>query len=252
MITKIEEVHVGNGAEIKLSTNENEKDTGLITKIISQEDSDEGILVVLKNGSTGYVIQILQSVELALERIEQETHFRDNKDCFYKPVMREDEIPKTIQSFLNSDGGYLYIGIKDDEDKIEDKIVGLGADRENLEQSAGISYSDGKFKDKLVTQIEGVLEKLLTGNLGKFLDYNFWKYNEKIFLEIVVKKSTYPVFYRYFSRKGNAKVFQIFYKNNKITDRKLDEFHFRDGSGKKHCETFEEYQEYYEKHFENS
>ena len=59
------------------------------------------------------VVQVINSIEIIKNRIMREDQYTENKSRFGEDIMRHNVIPKTIQSFLNSEGGYLYIGIGD-------------------------------------------------------------------------------------------------------------------------------------------
>ena len=240
--TKLSDVRPG--MYVKIKTRNNEISEGKISRVESKEDNPEGILVFINNGNAGNIIEIINSIEKIKERILSETQNEENKSNFYQPVMQNEVIPKTIQSFLNADGGYLYIGVKDDAPP-EEKIVGLDEDRKILEERYG-KLSDDKFKDQFRSDVEKTLDKFLAtdASLGPLLDFDFPVIDGKMILEINVKRSPAPVFYKCLNRNNKETVFEICLNGNEVTRRRLDEFHYRDGSRKKHCETFEEYQNY--------
>ena len=243
--TKLSDVHPG--MYVKIKTRNNEISDGEINKVVSTDDDPQGIQVFLTNGKLGNIIEIINSIEKIKERILNETQYSENKSNFYQPVMQNGVIPKTIQSFLNADGGYLYIGIKDNAQP-EEKIIGLDEDRKILEERYG-KLSDDKFKDKFRSDIEKTLDKFLASDasFGPLLDFDFPVIDGKMLLEIDVKRSPEPVFYKCLNRNNKETVFEIHINGNEVTRRRLDEFHYRDGSRKRHCETFEEYQDYVKK-----
>ena len=242
--TKIENVREDVYVKIRVLSNPNQFSEDIVHRVISQNDYKEGIIVVLKNGKKGHTINIINSPEIIKERILTETQNSENKSNFYQPVMQNEVIPKTIQSFLNADGGYLYIGVKDDAPP-EEKIVGLDEDRKILEERYG-KLSDDKLKDQFRSDVEKTLDKFLASDasLGPLLDFDFPVIDGKMLLQIDVKRSPAPVFYKCLNRNNKETVFEICLNGNEVTRRRLDEFHYRDGSRKKHCETFEEYQNY--------
>jgi hypothetical protein len=247
-VTKLSDVKEGHYARIK-SNETNEQSTGIVSSVESKSDDPNGIVVFLTNGDVGNVLEITNSSEIIKERIKSETNYSENKDRYFENVMRNMVIPKTIQSFLNSSGGFLYIGIHDDKPTVEEKIVGLGEDRKVLEKSKGI-LSFQKFEDELRTDIENVLARLLKSDaeLHSLIEYRLWEIDGKEILEIEMKRSPEPVFYKNLSRNQKEIKFEIFSSGTK-TERCLDEFYVREGSHKKPLETFEQFRKYMKDHF---
>ena len=245
--TKLSDVRPG--MYVKIKTRNNETSEGKINSIRSKEDNPEGILVFIDNGKLGNIIEIINSIDKIKERILSETQNSENKSNFYQPVMQYEVIPKTIQSFLNANGGYLYVGVKDDAPP-EEKIIGLNNDRKILEKRYG-KLSDDKFKDQFRSDVEKTLDKFLTSDAsyGPLLDFDFPVFDGKMILEINVTRCPAPVFYKCLNRNNKETVFEIHLNGNEVTRRRLDEFHYRDGSRKKHCETFEELYSYISQHF---
>ncbi|MBC8251453.1 MAG: ATP-binding protein [Candidatus Nitrosopelagicus sp.] len=243
--TKLFEVHKGMTVKIKVR-NQSKNEIGKIVKILSGMDNPNGIEVAIDSGYVGNIIEIINSTEIIKERIFQtESHYSDNKEDFYDPDMRYDSIPKAIQAFANAEGGFLYIGVKDDAPP-EEKIVGLDEDRKTLGE-----LSEGKFQDKFRSDIEDVVEKHLRPaqkSVVSLLDFDFPEIDGKIILEITIKSSSEPIFFKYFTRKNNEMVFPIKI-NDKIKNRKLDEFWYRAGSRKRETATFEEFFQYFKEHF---
>jgi len=234
---------------VKIKTRENEIIEGKIHTVVSKNDDPNGILVFLENGQRGNILEIINSKEKIKERILSETQNSENKLNYYEEVMSQDVIPKTIQSFLNAVGGYLYIGIDDDAPAGE-KIVGLDIDRHEKESKEG-KLSDDKFKDLLRSDIEKMLDRLLSCNssLGPLLSFDFLIIDGKMILEIDIKRSPEPVFYKHISRNNKEIEFGIFINDKRFTGRRLDDFWHRDGSRKKLCETNEEFYDYLRRQF---
>lgn len=224
--------------------------SGIIEEIKSESDDPQGIIVLLTNGREGHIINIINSEEDILNRIMQETNYSDNKLDFLAEPMKKISIPKAIQSFLNAEGGWLYIGVKDDAKTIEEKLVGLESEKMKLEEEIG-KITWGKFEDLYSTRILKALDSTLSSDV-KFGDLVFPKLievkNVKI-LEIVIAPSTSPVFYKFWSNNKKEIQFPISTEKNKTRQRKLDEFHYRNGPDKKECETGEELFKYIKKRF---
>ena len=247
-VTKVSDVHVGYVVEIKLR-GVSTTSFGKIIEILSGMDNPNGIEVRIEGGQVGNIIKIINSPEIIKERIFQtESHYSDNKLNFYEPIMRYHSIPLAIQAFANADGGFLYIGVKDDAPS-DKKIVGLEEDRQFVRRN-NPDISEEKFQDGFRGDIEDVVDKYLkcTKQVTKLLDFDFPEIDGKIILEITIKRSTEPIFFKYFTRKNNEMAFSIKI-NDKVKERRLDEFWYRAGSRKHQAETFEEFYQYFREHF---
>ena len=131
--TKLSNVHVGSLVKTKIR-DENRFAQGLVHEIFSNEDDPNGIYVLIDSGDDGNVVDILNDIEIVKSRIlDTESHVSDNKEGYYEPVMANEPIPHAIQAFLNSDGGYLYVGIIDDAKTETEKFKGLEEERKICE-----------------------------------------------------------------------------------------------------------------------
>lgn len=248
-VTKISEIHEEMFAEI--INNSGKKCSGKIHEIKSKSDDPEGIIVLLKTGDEGHLLSIQNSHDHIRERIISESHFSDNKENFLEPIMHDEEIPQTVQSFLNADGGYLYLGIKDDAETEKEKYVGLESEKKILEDrliksrklEPGKTLSQGKFEDKYQSEIEDALKKFLEYDfrLSDFVSYKFYSFFDKTILEIFIKSAPSPVFYCTGGVKNKQREYDIFLGGKRLTSRRLDVFYVRDGSSKTQYETFEEF-----------
>jgi len=254
--TKISDIRIGMTVKINLQNKPNAFSVGKIYEIILKNDDLAGIVVSLENGDIGNVTEVINSPEIIKERIlATESHNSENKLNFYEPVMKDKVIPLTIQSFLNSDGGYVYIGIYDDGKTLTETFVGLQEDRKILEDTLIKSQklkleeklSDTKFMDIFRSDIEKTLDKFLVcdENIGSLIDFGFPIIDDVMILEINVTSSSSPVFYKHKSRNNKEINFEIYENGKKIGDRRLDEFYYRDGSRKTRTETFEDFYKYF-------
>lgn len=231
-----------------------ETEIGKIIVVKSISDDPNGIEVSIEGGSIGNVIEVINSPEIAKEKIIHETHYAENKECFTEPIMKDKVIPQTIQSFLNADGGSLFIGVVDDPKAGEEKIIGLTQDHNFYESKYG-PMSDEKFRDKMRSELEESLTKNLSysTSFGKLLDYVWHAIDGKMILEIIIKSSSQPFFYKHYSKKNTEIIFDVgITRNNSFelhSQRKIDEFYVREGSRKKRIETFEDFTAYYKEHF---
>ena len=248
-ITKISDIR--NGLECEILLEDGNKSIGIIDHIRSKNDDDNGLYVILENGDSGNIIQILNSIHAAKKRILSESHTSENKLNYYEPVMQEEQIPHTVQAFLNSEGGYLYIGVRDDAKTESGKFVGLSNEKKILEEElikdkeleSGEELAWGKFEDLYVTAIEKKLSTILACEkyLGDLIRYEMKLINEVYILEINIKSCQSPVFYKHLNKNNNNKQFDIYFKNERVTSREFDDFYYRNGSSKLPIKTFEEF-----------
>lgn len=244
------DVHEGDYVKI-MRQNGIEHSEGEVSHVLSSSDPSK-VSVVLTNGDSGTVIQIINSDRTIEQRIMMpENQYSENKDTFGKEIMYSDVIPKTVQSFLNSGGGYLYIGVRDTGD-LNSKLVGLGYDFRLLDpDSSGIT--NDKLCDLFATRVMDSLAKYLTSRatLGELIKINFPTIQNIQIAEIVIKKSSQPWFFRNISKNNKEKKFQITFSGERIDDRNLDDFYIRCGNSKKRLDTCKEFYEYAVERFTN-
>ncbi len=109
---------------LSLINNPTEYSDGEVFWILSDADPDK-IRAVLRNGDSGTAIRVINSAQQINKRIMAESQYSENKSSFGTQDMRQDgAIPKTVRAFLNSDGGYLYIGIQDTGSLDQKLVVG--------------------------------------------------------------------------------------------------------------------------------
>jgi len=179
-----------------------------------------------------------------------ENQYSENKEVFGEDVMKYEVIPKTVQSFLNAEGGYLYIGVKD-EGTLQERVVGLAFDREIIEKSKGGKLSIEKFQDYLEMELNDILTKYLafTSPIGPLIEINYPEINGKNILEIHIAKSPAPFFFKNLTRKNLPKKFDIRFANDTLGQRFLDDFYIRSGGKKRPLETFEQFYNYFKEHW---
>ena len=127
------------------------------------------------------------------------------------------------------------------------------------ELEPGSKLSEGKFIDELTMMIIAVLEKFLVSDYpimsaveGPLIDFDFPVINDVRILEVNVKQSPEPFFFKYISKKNKEIEFDIILNNEKVTTRKLDEFYYREGGQKERIHTFHEFFKYYKSRFQKS
>ena len=205
--------------------------------------------VRLLNGNIGCVREIIESESIIKARIMMESQHSENKENFSEDIMRQEVIPKTVQSFLNSDGGYLYIGVKDTGSCPEKRLVGLDYDLGMVEDSEDMP--EDKRWDKLEMKIRDALERHLNSgaNMGPLVRIRRVSVCGVYIAEIRVTTSPEPWFYSNISKNGKPKKYDICFQNKTETTRELDDFYIRDGGRKRQLETHSKFYEYARLHF---
>ena len=241
-------VCVGDQVEIILLSNHTKQSSGEVFKILFNDDPNK-IVVVLKNGDKGRVIRIINSMDVIKKRIMTEGQYTENKEKFGESVMRDKVIPQTVQSFLNSEGGYLYIGIKD-TGELDQRLVGLGYDFELIDPEH--NTTNDKLCDELERKIMDSLYKHLesTAQMGQLVKIHFVDIDDVQIVEIEIKPSPQPWFFKHITKKNKPKQFDLCFDDEK-TSRSLDDFYIRFGGAKKLLETHSEFYKYAKSHFTN-
>ncbi|MDA7989659.1 MAG: ATP-binding protein [Gammaproteobacteria bacterium] len=217
--------HLSVGDIVEISLSNRRLSEGTITIILDNDIFNaKGIVVQIDNGQIGNVKRIIESVNSTNTeyRIQQrESQTLEKKETFAYDIQLEkrNEILKktvcnTIASLLNTDGGYLYIGVSDDGE-----IKGLERDYSLI--------AGGGNNDKLERQIRDSIAKYLSNYeiILSHLDITFPKINDLEICEIKISPSTKPIFLKTVSYSVKT--------NDSTQNRLFDDFYIRDGNGKK-------------------
>lgn len=244
-------INPGDHVCISLRHDPNVRVEGNVEYVIS-EHGQNPVQVALRDGSSGTVIATLgNSDEVIRRRILSENQYSENKEIFGEPEMRSGVIPKTVQSFLNSEGGHLYIGIRD-TGSLQERLAGIYGDFDLIKKDWKAEETD-KMCDELKLRIKASLSKYLVSEaqLGPLIEMDFPSVCGVMILQIKIDKSKKPWFYKNLNRSGNEMKFQLSYKKIQCGERTLDGFYIRDGNGKKRLDTLREFYEYAKDRFIN-
>ncbi len=240
-------VNVGDYVEIILLSDPRKTSTGRVSHILVDPTSNK-ITVLLDNGDKGRVIQIMNSEKIIEERIMYEDQYTENKANFSEKVMSTMVIPKTVQSFLNSDGGYLYIGVGD-TGTLTERLIGLDYDFSHITDHK--NKSNYTLCDELERKIMDALDKYLDSDtaLGSLVNIRFVYVLEVQIIEIKIKSSTKPWFFRNLNKANKPLKFVISSNDTEKHERVLDDFYIRQGGSKKMLSTHREFYTYVLDHF---
>lgn len=239
----------GDQVEIMLNRDPRQHSQGKVSQIRSGVGSDT-VSVVLTNGDFGTVIRIINSPEIIKDRIMGEGQYTENKEKFGEWIMKNEVIPKTVQSFLNTDGGYLYIGIRD-TGTLEDRLVGLNYDFDIIRSKEKDIISEDEICDKLGREVIDSLTKYLSADtqIGPLVSIDFPEIQSVRIMQISIKRSIHPWFFKHLTKQNKEKVFQVRFADEKPRERRIDDFYIREGSSKKKLETHQEFYKYLRAHF---
>lgn len=217
---------------------------GKITTILSkEEDNPNGVKVELINGSIGNLIAISDggnSIEIIKKRLrDRENQQVERKSTFSFDTInnKKDDDLKTVlaiavASFMNTDGGFVYVGVKDDG-------TSIGLD---LDYSIMTSRPNN---DGLEDAMKQYFNKVLTENIiqQQCIKYNFPIIDGKEICEIFIMPSKKPIFIK--SKIGTI-VFQgkqeLICQSKKQRD--FEDFYIRRGNSHYLVEKFSEFYDY--------
>lgn len=242
-------VYPGDLVKISIQNDPTKHSEGKVSRILS-DGSGEEVIVVLKNGDRGNVISVINSVEVIKERIMLETQYSENKLNCLEEVMKTEVIPKTVQSFLNAEGGYLYVGIAD-TGELHERLVGLADDFKSINEP---NLPMDEICDVLVRKIRDSLGLYLTSEveISPLLEFNFRDIEGTQILEIKIEKSPAPFFFRHLTKQKKPKQFELYFNNKPAGQHRiLDDFYIRIGNAKKSLDTHQEFYEYIKSRFAN-
>lgn len=207
-----------------------ERVEGVISQILTRSPQhSHGILVELQSGETGRVKNIIQSSTTTKNHTEEpgevkippqdlfslisngENHFVEYKSSILWSARLSDQqiqesmskevkkfgrdaskfiIAKSIAGFLNSDGGNLAIGIKENKTAKQDEIIGIESEFYKLQDQC----VDG-YRRMIVDQIiKEFFPSNIFHHINNYLHINFEKFEEKTICHIKAIKSDSKVF----------------------------------------------------------
>lgn len=245
-------VHQGDLVEIALAADPKNRTEGRVLQVLENGDP-ANVEVLLTDGSRGIVIKVIDSEEIIQERIMHEDQFTENKENFASDIMRFDVIPKTVQSFLNSLGGRLYIGVRD-QGSLKERLVGIKPDidlmRKNDKSLSGAD-PDEKLRDRLELNIMGALNRHLSSDvdIGPLVKIRFPTVCGVQIIEVAIKRSPSPWFFMHVTNRGRPKEYRLSYDGEPGTKRFMDDFYIRRGNGKTLLHTHKEVYDYIKTHY---
>jgi len=147
----------------------------------------ESLITNGENHFVEYKSSILWSVKFSDQQV-QDSNTKEVKK--YRRDASKFIIAKTIAGFLNSDGGNLVIGIKENKTVKKDEIVGIESEFNKLQDQC----TDG-YRRMIVDQIiKEFFPSSIFHHINNYLHINFEKFEKKMVCHIKVLKSDSQVF----------------------------------------------------------
>lgn len=201
---------------------------GIISEILTKADHHPyGILVNLESGETGRVkrvingeipsnsagspiqtnsgnlISLIKNGENHIVEFKSDalwsTHFTNEDIKNHKPQTKELHaygqatskiiIAKTLAGFLNSDGGTLIIGVRENKKGGEDQVIGIEREFRSLKDSC----VDG-YRRMIVDLIKDYFSSNIFNHLNKYFQIDFIEVNDLTVCGIKVSKSDKKAF----------------------------------------------------------
>lgn len=209
------------GMKVIVLTSQNRESTGFVQELAARNDfNEEGIMVRLKNGDIGRVKKIIlneqelndESAVILKKLIDAGENFstefkssalwsvtfnpnqiKESKSFEIKEYGQRASkviIARSIAAFLNSEGGNLVIGVK--ENKIEDKLEIIGI-HEDVKKAREHNL-DGYKRTLIDEVIRAFFPTKIFNHLDSYIHFEFVKLNDKTLCWIKIKKSDSKVF----------------------------------------------------------
>ncbi len=164
-----------------------------ITSASADETHEIQLLKLVEQGENHWIefkSDILWSANFASEDIKN--HRPQSKELHaYGKATSKIIIAKTIAGFLNTDGGMLIVGVKEDKINKIDEIIGIELEFHSLKDAS----QDG-YRRMVVDLIKDYFPAGIFNHLNKYLQIIFEKQNDLTICGIKVAKSDKKVFLR--------------------------------------------------------
>jgi uncharacterized repeat protein (TIGR03833 family) len=224
-------IHIGLGVKITLRSDRTGKRavSGVVKNVLtSANEHSHGILVELETGQIGRVCEILCDGVTAKEEKELLKSEKPNLDallsdgetdsveykssalwsqfytkeqieasqspeiCIFGKHASKVIIAKTISAFLNSKGGHLFIGIKENKETGKHDIIGIESEFPKLR--SGDQNQDGYRRMIVDDIIRPYFPSRIFNHFNDYLAIKFHKIGEKLICWLTIGKSDTKVF----------------------------------------------------------
>src|SRR3989338_1986728 len=212
--------NIKKGIKVVILTIQHKYSTGFVDEIATRKPfHEQGIMVRLHNGDIGRVQKILHPEPSQDEKdIGQIKKFMKQGENFhvefkaealwsitYNPLQIKESksyeireygtkaskviIAKSIAAFLNSEGGNIIIGIKENKEKRIFEIIGIEEDMKKLQE-----LNIDAYKRMIIDLIKSFFPPKIFNHLHNYLYIEFVNIEEKTLCWLKIKKSDTKVF----------------------------------------------------------
>lgn len=218
------ETEIKKGMKVEILTRAKKNITGIVDELGTKQTNPHGIMVLLKTGEVGRVQKIIgekpkSEVELLVKKGEsyklefkaealwslnytnqQINESKSNDLHTYKHKASKVILARSIAALLNSQGGNLIIGVKENREK-GFEIVGINTDMEKLKTQEKDSSTDGYKRMIIDDIIRPYFPFKIYNMLNEYLRFSFEEINGKTLCNIKVNPSRSKIFLNLEGRK---------------------------------------------------
>lgn len=209
ILVELEDGTTGRVKKISGGIEINSISTNILTKSAPPE-TDLDLKPLIDNGENHFVefkSSILWSVRLSEKQINESNSYEVKR---YGRNASKYIIAKSIAGFLNSDGGNLIIGIKENKTANKDEIIGIESEFYKLQDQC----VDGYRRMIVDTAIRNYFPSNIFHHFNNYLTINFEQIEGKTVCHIHIKKSDSKVF---ITSKKNKKYGHFFVRIDATT-----------------------------------
>ncbi len=186
---KLESGEIG---RVKLINNKNFIQNSILNYEKETEINYKKIISEGENNFIEFKSSVLWSQNISDKDLEDNSSKQIKK---YKQETSKIIIAKSIVSFLNSEGGFLIIGIKENKTLESNKIIGIESEFKKLKN--GDFCVDGYRRMLLDEIIIKYLPSEIYNHFNKYIQFFFPTICEKTLCFIKINKSDIPVYLKY-------------------------------------------------------
>lgn len=213
------------GTKVEILTKDKRKVIGLVSEVGIKKDHSKGLMVVLKTGEIGRIVKIIGEkiktetenlikigeridIEFKTEALWSITYKNQDIDKSksydlrtFKQKASKVIIAKSISALMNTDGGTLVIGVREDKEKSDYEIVGIEKDLEKLKNIDKDYSLDGYRRIVIDEIIRPYFPSKIYNFLDKYFIIGFEEVDGKNVCLVKVAKSDTKVFLNLEGRK---------------------------------------------------
>jgi len=219
----MEAQNIAKGMKVEILTRDKKNITGIVDEL-GVKDNSQGKMVLLKSGEVGRVQKIVgekpkteienlvkkgesYKLELKGESLwslnytnQQINESKSNDLHTYKHKASKVILARSIAALLNSQGGNLIIGVKENREK-GFEIVGINTDMEKLKALEKDSSTDGYKRMIIDDIIRPYFPFKIYNSLNEYIQFSFEEINGKTVCNIKIQPTRNKIFLNLEGRK---------------------------------------------------